>query len=292
MRVPLLSALFFALIALPGSLWAQDAKKPARVGTGFQPASLKEDLQHGRLVEITVKGQGKINGTLVRVAGDQLFVRTEPGALPRAIAKKDVEKIEKGTKFALSKDNVKLVGTESDVLEPEIQALEIYNGKKRTVRYSGPALSSGERSMLFNLQTAENELAEVELMADRQNQVMENALAIQAEQKKSQELLNRYQESLNLYLNQRSIAAISGVGAFFGSSNTPLGYVSPYYGFYGTNVPNTSIPPNIIQPGLITTPSIVAPPDSLARARLNLALAQSHAVFERDRLVAMVVAEK
>jgi hypothetical protein len=285
------------LIALPGSLWAQDAKKSGRVGTGFQPASMTEDLQHGRLLEITLKGQGKIKGTLVRATGDQVFLRTEPGALPRAIAKKDVEKIAKGTKYALSKDDIKLVGTESDVVEPEIQVIEISNGRKRTVRYSGPSLSSGERSMLFNLQTAENELADLELTASRQEQILENALAIQAEQKKSQELLNRYQELLNVYLTQRSLAAVPGYGPFFGTSNSATDYASSTYGYYGIYGPpsaanNNSPPPSIIQQGPIFTPTIVAPPDSLARARQNLALAQSQAVFENNRLVAMVVVEK
>jgi len=295
MRIVFLPALLFGIVALPGIISAQEGKKPERVGTGFQPANMTQDLQHGRLLEITMKGnQNKIKGTLVRVDpnGERLYVRTQPGAAPQAIVAKDIDKIEKGVKFGLSKDNVKLVGSESDVIDPEIQTYEIINGTRRTVNYVAPTLSSGEKSMLQNLESAQNELAQLQFLQDRQQLVMDNAIAMQSEQRRTLELQNRYMDWLNMYLRRQDPITDYWTSSWgynpygYGYYNWPQGNMGvPWSGqFYGA-------PPAIIQNTTAAAQplNIVIPTDALTKARQNLAAAQNAAVFERNRLVAVVV---
>jgi len=285
MRIAFLPALVFGLVAVPGTVFAQP-----NVKTEFQPV-VKDDLRHGQVLEITPKGGNKITGTLVRVDGDRLFVCTQSGALPQAVARKDAE-IKKEVQYKVSKDNVKLVGSESDVIEPEIQAVEIVNGNKRTVRYQSSTLSSGERSMLQNLQSAENEMAELQYLQDRQQIVMENTIAMQTEQRRSLELQNRYMDWMNMYLRRQDPITDYWTSSWGrnpwgqGYYNWPQGNIAtPYTGQFQGIMP-------VIQQGAMVTPNIVIQPEALSKARQNLATAQNAAVFERNRLVAVVVTDK
>jgi hypothetical protein len=285
-------ALLVGFLALPATTLAQDGKTPATVKTDFQPIG-KDDLRHGQVLEVNSKGT-KTTGTLVRVDGDRLYLRTQPGAAPTVIARKDAE-IKKEVKYGVSKDGVKLVGTESDVIEPEIQAVEIINGTKRIVRYTGPVLSSGERSMLQNLESAENEMAQLQYLQDRQQIVLENSIAMQTDQRRAMELQNRYMEWLNMYLRREDPKTDYWTSSW--------GY-NPYgLGYYNWPQGNMSIPwsgqfyggaPTIVQSSTanVAAPNIVIPAEALSKARQNLAAAQNAAVFERSRLVAVVVQEK
>jgi len=282
-----ITALCLSLIVLPGSLGAQEVKK-SRMATGFEPASVKNDLQHGRLVELTVKGQGKVKGTLVRSDRDRLYVRTEPGAAPKAIAMNDIEKMDKGVQYAVSKDNIKLTGTESEIINPEINVLEFLNGTKRTVRYSSASLSPGERSMLLNLESAENELARLETQSARENQVIETSLALQKEELRTAELRNQYQQFVNTHMWRQGARTDWWMWNETGFRDLYYGgeFARPLFGqAYGQ--------PNVIQPGPVIMPPVTpVAPEALARARQNVATAQANAVFQGDRLVAVIVPEK
>lgn len=281
-------ALVFGLLALPGNVSAQ----PARTKTELQPIG-KEDLRHGQVIEVNSKGS-KVRGTLVRVDGDRLWIRTQPGAAPQSVARQDAE-IRKEVRYAVSKDDIKVVGTESDVIEPEIQAFEIINGSKRTVTYVGPTLSSGERSMLLNLQNAENEMAQLQHQVDRQQIVIENAIAMQTEQRNAMELQNRYMEFLNQYLRRQDMRTDYWTASW--------GWGPGVYGYLNWPQSNMGVPwvgethgaplPVIQQNATAVLPPIPAvPPDALTKASANLATARNAAIFERNRLVAVVVTDK
>jgi hypothetical protein len=285
-------ALLVGFFALPGFVGAQDGKA-ARTKTDFQPVA-SQDLRHGQVLEVTTKGS-KVRGTLVRADADRLYLRTQPGAAPTAVARQDAE-IRKEVRYTVSKDDIKVVGTESDVIEPEIQSFEIINGGKRIVTYTGQALSSGERSMLLNLQNAENEMAQLQSQVDRQQIVIENAIAMQTEQRNAMEQQNRYMEWLNQYLRRQDMrtdywTASWGYGpGVYGYLNWPQSNIAvPWLGqSYGAPLP-------VIQQTTATVaqPAIPAvPADALTKASANLAAARNAAIFERNRLVAVVVTDK
>jgi len=278
-------ALLVGIFALPGIVGAQDGKA-VRTKTDFQPVA-KEDLRHGQVLEVTTKGS-KVKGTFIRADGDRLYIRTQPGAAPTAVARQDAE-IRKEVRYAVSKDDIKVVGTESDVMEPEIQTFEIVNGNKRTVSYVGRSLSSGERSMLQNLESAENEMAQLQYLQDRQQSVLETTIAMQSEQKRSLELQNRYMEFVNQYLRRQDQrtdywSASWGRDPYgFGYYNWPQGdMTTPWTGQFQGIMPT-------IQQGSAVTPTIVIPADALTKARQNLTAAQNAAIYERSQLVAVVV---
>jgi hypothetical protein len=295
MRSAIWVAILFGFVGSPTPLWAQTTSD--RMGTGLEPATVK-DLKHGQQVEITANNK-KVSGTFVRMDGAnaRLFIRTEPGALPQAIAAKDVTKIERKVQFALSKDNVKLVGTESQVGTPEIQVLEIVNGTKRTVRYSGPTLSSGEQSMLANLESAENELAQMEYQAGRQEQIFDNALAIQNEQRRTQELLTRYQLTANQILRGEDPQTGLPLRVVYGYNYGGYGYNYNYFGnmypsaqpWAGGLLQQYPVIPTPVAQSPIVTPQLPAPMPALAKMRQDVTAMHRNVVFEQNRLVAVVV---
>lgn len=283
-RHAVLSVVVLTLIGLPGALRAQEGKGK---GEGIKLPVFKETTaetktpgKHGDSVRITVKGSADpVVGTMVRTDADTYFVRTKPGAKPVAIATKEVTKFE--ASFIEGRDNPNLPPKLVVVNEPEITALVVVNGGRRTVTYSAPNLSPGELSLLQNIQSAEDDLYRLERMADRENQVMENVLAIQGEQRKSIELTNRYQELLNTMVEQRA--------------TNPFWWWDQNW-FAENGVPYQMFAPNLVQPfpiiqqqGPIVMPDVKVSYESLAKARQNLASLQAQTVYERSRLVAVVV---
>jgi hypothetical protein len=225
----------------------------------FEEASARGDFQHGRMLRVTLNGADEktIKGTLVRIDKQKgrIYLRTEPGAAPRAFAEKDIKRIDKGV--------IREVGYKQDVTQAEIQPLEIINGNKRTVAYVAPTLSPGERDQLFRLEAAQNELARLEALSERELRVLDTDIAIQAQYQKTQELLNLLLWKYN------------AVGALPGSS-------APWSNQLFASLPSA------IRQGPTVFPTLPLATDTLTKARQNLLVAQSHAIFERGTLVAVV----
>jgi hypothetical protein len=276
-----LTALLFVCVALPVGAQEKKTAKPT-MEQKFKAGNPKEDSRHGQPVEITTDDGKKVTGTVVRADATRVFVRTQTGAAPQVVAKKDIKNYQKLVEYKLSKDGLALLATESDVIQPEIQGVVIVNGGRRTLTYSAPNLSPGELSLLQNIQSAEDDLYRLERMADRENQVMENVLAIQDEQRKSIELVNRYQDLLNIMVKQRA--------------DNPFWWHDQYYFAYYGVPPYQMYAPTLAQPypiiqqqGPIVMPDVKVSHESLAKARQNLASLQAQTVYERSRLVAVVV---
>jgi len=192
MRLQLLASVVVGVALLPG--WAQaQIKLPIyEEDTGvlskvvFEEASQRGDFRHGKLLRVTLNGSGEktVKGILVRVDKQKgrIYLRTEPGAMPIAFAEKDIKRIDKGV--------IKEVSYAKDYAQPEIQPVVFLNGSRRTISYNAPTLSPGEKSYLLRMEAVENEMGRLESLAERQEQVLETDIAIQAEHRRTQELIN------------------------------------------------------------------------------------------------------
>ena len=191
MRRSTVSLALLLLAIYPMSVRAQvklpvfDDVKEKSKAVVFQDATAPDDYRHGNRLRVTLNGGTQINGILVRTSPNkqQIYVRTQPGSPPRAIALSDIKRVEKGV--------IKEVGFAGDVTVPEIQELVIYNGAKRTVTYRASTLSSSELSQLGDLEAAENEMARLEFLTGLEERVLKNDIANQREQRKTRELVNQ-----------------------------------------------------------------------------------------------------
>src|SRR5262249_48607538 len=137
-------------------------------------------------------------------------------------------------------------------------------------------------------ESAENELARLETQSARENQVIETSLALQKEELRSAELRNQYQQFVNTHMWRQGARTDWWMWNETGFRDLYWGggYGQPFFG-------QTRAMPNVISPGPVIMPPVTpVAPEALARARQNVATAQAQAVFERDRLVAVIVPEK
>lgn len=127
----------------------------------FKDATDHADYQHGRLLRVTLNGGSNptVKGILVRTDSNKrlIYLRTQPGAPPHAIAVSEIKRIEKGV--------IKEAADSSDVAAPEIWQTVIFNGNIRRVSYAAPTLSTSELKVLSDFKTAENDLANMEFLA-------------------------------------------------------------------------------------------------------------------------------
>jgi len=222
----------------------------------FLDATQPKDFQHGHLVRIQPKGSDKaIQGILVRVDGksERVFVRTQPGALPRAFDAKDITKFEKGT--------IKQVGFTQDIVRPEIQPMVIANGVRRTVSYSAPTLSPSELAVLRELEASENNLQTMEVSAARAQMTQDIEFGIQAEHLKTQQFQN---ELLWRQIYSR--------------------YNPRYMPWYAPVTANTS---SVQAPGA-TSATVAVTSEILTKARQNAASVQNRLIYESGQLVAVI----
>ena len=262
MKLHLLVPSLIALCLAGGSAHAQ-IKLPIFDGGGdnlknvvFTDVSKASDFQHGRLVRVTVKGSDKpVQGILVRVDGktERIFVRTQPGTVPRAFDAKDITKVEKGT--------IKQVNFAQDVTRPEIQPMEIVNGQRRTISYAASTLSPSELSILRDLEASENALQNMEVLATRAQMAQDIELGIQAEHLRTQKLQNEL-----LWQNIYSF------------------YRPRYMPWFAPVTANTSS----VQAGGAAVATASATADALAKARQNVASSQHRLVYEGSTLVAVI----
>jgi hypothetical protein len=239
------------------------------------------DLQHGKLLNVTLKGDQTVKGTLVRVDRNAkvIYLRTEPGAKPRAIKQDDITKVDKGV--------IKQASFSQDARAPEIRPLIIINGGKKTVSYDAPSLSPGEQAQLRELEAAENEYARIESQVNFQNQVLENDIALQAGQVRAQELMNELLQKREIPGGYANSVAATPFYSNYGYNFIPtIGNGFEYASkFIPASYQTTPLP--MVRAGTVF-PNLTVPPEALSKARQSLATAQNRAVFENGRLVAFI----
>ncbi len=285
MKAHLLACVLVGLFLLPGWVRAQiklpvfEEESSALKKVVFEEAGQREDFRNGKLMRVTLAGtpEKTVKGILVRVDKQKrrIFLRTEPGAAPLAVAEKDIKRIDKGV--------IKEVSSKQDYTEPEIRALVIMNGAKRTVSYNAPTLSPSEKSFLIRMEAAENEMARLEWLAEREERVLSTDMAIQTETLKTQALITRRQELLNFLL-----ADMTERDAYLGNFRQ-IHTGQDYRPSASTQI--TALP-SALRQGPTVFPGLTGAQESLAKSRESLALTLSRGVYEGDRLVAVVVEEQ
>ncbi len=268
MRVALLtSPLLVLLVALPPAsaqiklpVFDPDAPAADVRNVAFEPAKERGDFRHGALLQITLNDGSKVRGTLVRAdnKSKKLYVRTEPGAAPRGIAQQEIKSVEKGVRAP--KDGVRPAGFQGEVVEPEINRIVIYNGLQQQVRYSQQALSPGERSVLRELEEAENELNRLEASSQAYAETSEAEIGILRERYRSHALIN----------------------AMLVHQLTNIPWYEPAYKSHHFLWLRDD------QPELLKA-AAPPPPEALSKARDHLKTLQARAVYENDRIVAVAL---
>jgi len=300
-RIPLLASLVIAAFCA-SNVHAQiklpvfDESKGTTKEVTYKETSEPKDFQHGKLVRITMKDGSQKQGVLVRVdsAKNLVYVRTKPGELPVAVPASDIKSYAKGT--------IRTVSTDTDVMRPEIETLEIYNGAKKTVMFRAPSLSPGELSQLEAIQSAENEYDRLERLARIDDQAITDNATSLAENRKTREMLNMLlleQVRINGYL------ATPEGRTFYWPQWTGYGYGWPYGGYgygggfgygYG-NIAGNAIPAInetrvAFQVPPVTPYTPIVSREALTKARQNYETAVSHGVYQNGQLVAVIVDSK
>jgi len=268
-----------AQIKLP--IFEEDASNLQRVA--FQPAATRSDFQHGKLLRITMNGDmgASVKGILVRVdhKNKRIYLRTDPGLPPKMIALAEIKSVDKVV--------IREVNFQGDVAAPEIQRLEIINGSRRTVSFSAPTLSPGERTQLTELEQAENELERLEYLANVDSQdVLANRLgALQLER----------QQMLNDLLRQHLMANVSYanpvyMGTRLGMLPLPLPLEFWFESLNGNPTLGKAPAPN--GQDSVTVKSKTEGAGAASTARRDFATLQNRAVYENGRLVAVIIDDR
>ena len=248
-----------AQITLPVFDPQQDGGKTQKMT--FEDAKKSSDFRHGALLRVTLNDDSKVEGTLVRVdrKATRLYIRTEPGALPRAISQKEIKKVEKATR-----EGIRPAGTREDAVTAEIQQVTIRNGASQSVHYFASNLSPEERRSLQELEDAENEFARIDRLHAHQNAIVDTEAAIQNERLTSHHLINDL-------LRQQ---VMSG---FWVQPPSPT--------WHHLFVQHD-------QPELAKLAAAMPPFDVWSKSREQVRSLRNNAVYEDGRLVAVVVDEK
>jgi hypothetical protein len=134
-------------------------------GATTQTALSGEALDNGDFVSLRRKNQeGRLNGVFVYedTKNQKIYVRPRPNEAPVAIPVKEIEDMERivpastqGAKGGVRFANEDQLGAR----HREIQALSIYNGPNKEVRYYAPTLSNAEKQELQAMARAANDVA-------------------------------------------------------------------------------------------------------------------------------------
>lgn len=221
----------------------------------FQDAKKAGDFRHGTHLRVTLNDDSKVEGTLVRVdrKAARIFVRTEPGAAPKAISQKEIKSVEKAVRDG------------QNVVTPEIRQVDVYSGPARSVRYSaGASLTAEERRGLQELEDAENEFGRLDALHARRGDVIDTEMAIQSERFTTNHLIN---ELLRHQVNSE----------FWVLPLAPS--------FHHVLIQHD-------QPELAKMVAALPPFEAWSKARDNVRDLRSRIVVEDGQVVAVIVAEK
>jgi hypothetical protein len=278
-------------IKLP--IYDPDEKSADVKGVSFTPATQRVDYKHGALLRITMKDNSVVRGTLVRTdkKANRLYVRTEPGALPVAVAINDIKaegdraRVEKGMIEVAKKPKdgpITLVEMVRErVVQPEIFTTTVEAGSHVSKYYTSEVLSSQELAALNELSQAEREVARLETQALVRSQDNANESIMATERLRTQQLLN-------LGLASQLYYSYPPRYDFYGPSWMQGNYlVSPAYPPLGADFTTgaaiaASAPPAPPRPAVDTT-SV-----ALEKARERLRVAQTRAIYEDGQVVAVM----
>lgn len=258
--------------------------KDININARVKPAAAGEEtLKHGMKLRLTMKDKSQLQGTLVWAdeAGGYWMIRSRPGAVPQKVMEKDIAEYQR----------IRLVNDagEAQPDEPEIHQVSVINGTLRKVQFFAPALSTSERSRLSDLEIAENEMARAEQMMSYLMESLRDELQAIREDL-------RFQDQRNLLLTQYLMYGmypsagyynpIWGYGSFGGFAAWPGFFGQAGYGIGETARTGVNANAGKIFETLMTKEVTLS--RHIAEARKTLTLAQSHARYDGDRLVAIV----
>jgi len=292
-----------AQIKLP--IFEPDESQIPTKGVGYEPAKERSDFKHGAQMRVTLKDGRTVQGTFVRAdrQANRLYIRTEPGALPTAVNVNDLKAegqrglVEVAVTLPEGKPPVKEAGMAREpIVQEEIFTTTIDQGPMRTHSFSSSVLSPQEKSVLQELESAEQEVARLETLALMARQDMLREDTILSERLRTQRLLNTmlaqqiptvYSPMWGLYAAQ--LNPLPYYGSFY---RTPLlypGYAPPFVGTTGLS-DYTALA--AAQAAASTPVAPTRPPEvtaeSLAKARERLAAARSRAIYEDGQIVAVM----
>lgn len=285
---PSAKILFSAVAALAvsaASAWALPPMgKDININPKVKPAAAgEESLKHGMKLRVTMKDKSQFQGTLVWAdeAGGYWMIRSRPGAAPQKVLEKDIAEYQR----------IRLVNDAGDAQpdEPEIHQVSVVNGTLRNVQFFAPALSTSERSRLTDLELAENELARAEQMMSYLMQSLRDELQAIREDLRFQDQRNNLLAGYLMYGMYPSAGyynPIWGYGSFGGFMANPgmMGQVGFGVGQTARSAPNSNA--GKIFETLMTKEVTLA--RHITEARRTLTLAQTHARYDGDRLVAIM----
>jgi hypothetical protein len=267
---------FWALVCVTGS---SAQVEPAKGREGLRA---DEEIQlaaddfpaHGKKVRVRSGDKVHLEGTFVRgrdIAGGRvLYVRTRPGALPvawRTGAAAAGDAPGRAPIFVLKGDP-----------KPEISTMTIRQGPISSTSYSSDVLSPEEKVVLVSLDSAEQEVAQLQMQSLLRSMNLAAADAILIERLKTQQLLN-----LSLGQQLTAIADPTFPLVRFGSPflGIGLGGLDAYTAIAASQVA-AAVP-------VPARPPAEAIADSLAKARRELLTVQTRAIYENGRIVAVSV---
>jgi hypothetical protein len=276
---------------------AKGGDDKSKISSGVLGAGDARQLRHGMHIQVTPKGGKTISGTLVRAEGDNLYIRTRPGAAPVKVKVSD-------------RSDVIPAGNEKEV-QPEIHEVEIIEGDSKRTTYVGPNLSPGERARLQEIESAEAAVARAQGMASLRQEFLRDERDIEARRAEAQRLFYNYSALTSLgfypatvitfpeYQYRQPVSSPYFLGPLGAAPYYPLGGISAvaWGGGYRTvpgfdTLPAVSPaaaagPPDVVKTAMVEAAAKDAGPEALAEARAHLAQLRSHAVYEDGHIVAV-----
>lgn len=267
------------------SAWALPPMgKDININPKVKPAAAGEEtLKHGMKLRVTMKDKSHVQGTLVWAdeVGGYWMIRSRPGAVPQKVMEKDIAEYQR----------IRLVNDAGDAQpdEPEIHQVSVVNGSVRKVQFFAPALSTSERSRLSDLEIAENEMARAEQMMSLLMASLRDELQAVREDLRFQDQRNKLLTQYLMYGMYPSAGyynPIWGYGSIGGFAAFPGMYGQAGIGIGETARANVNSNAGKIFETLMTKEVTLA--RHVAEARKTLVMAQSHARYDGDRLVAIM----
>lgn len=240
----------------------------------FEQATRLSDYRHGNLLQVIMGDGTKIEGTLVRVDAERemLYIRRLPGTKPISIDLKKAKTVAKGLRQEKgSKNGIAPIGFGKETINnPEIQRIEITHGPTKTIHYLAPNLSPAERMRLVEMANAENNLMRAEEQGLYTAIIRQEEVNIRREQRNQQELLTQ--------LLYRSLIAPAVLTTHYGYGQVPTDY---------------ALAMTLARPtdnGMLKTIQTETP-TYLKQAQLTYTQLRTRAVYEDNRIVAVVAEE-
>jgi len=275
---------------------AEEETKSKIKGVAFEDAKKADDFKHGNLLQLTLKDNSRVVGTLVWAdkKNKRLYLRRGTGMPPQPFDEKQITKVQKGVKEAKGKKQkgkneiipAALAPAPAVVNQPEILRITEINGNLTTVRYYAPELSPGEKMQLHDMEAAENQAARTQYLM---SQILDS-VGNQAQMLRYQQLLAAKQaEIMTIYATEQSwLSSYSPYYAtdFFGGAQPGTMYSQSYAGTGGILGGNSSAGATVSSMDSLIAKSL-ALEATLEKANRALTTARSHGLYDGGELIAV-----